>query len=170
MQRFNIQSAKPILTPLTTPFKLSLEQSTGGQAGIEAMLKIPYSSVIGSLMFAMVGTRPHSTYSVNLINKFMSNLGKKHWYRVKYIIRYLRGTSNFGLVYKRNIGAEIVKGYRDVDFIGDLYKMRPLIGYAFSQFGNIVKWKCDLQFIIALSTNEAKYTTCIEEVKEVVWV
>ena len=61
------------------------------------MMKIPYASVVGSLMYAMVCTRPDIGYVVEVVSRFMSNPGKEHWNTVKWILRYLKGTSNMCL-------------------------------------------------------------------------
>ena len=57
------------------------------------MNNISYASTVGSMMNAMVCTRPHIASVVGLISWFMSNIGKEHWVVVKWILRYLRGTS-----------------------------------------------------------------------------
>ena len=58
------------------------------------MMKIPYASAVGSLMYAMVCTRPDIGYAVGVVSRFMSNPGKEHWNAVKWILWYLKGTSN----------------------------------------------------------------------------
>ena len=58
------------------------------------MSKVPYSSVVGSLMYAMVFTRPYIAHVVGVMSRYMNNLGKEHWMAIKWILRYLRGTSS----------------------------------------------------------------------------
>jgi hypothetical protein len=53
------------------------------------MAKVPYASAIGSLMYAMVCTRPDVAHAVGAVSRFMLNLGKHHWEAVKWILRYL---------------------------------------------------------------------------------
>lgn len=67
------------------------------------MKKILYSCTMGRLMFAMVRTRSSLAYSKSLVSRFMSNPGKEHWDGVKWIIRFLKDTSDYGLVYNKNI-------------------------------------------------------------------
>lgn len=57
------------------------------------MQKIPYASAVGSLMYAMVCTRPDIAHVVEVVSRFLSNPGKEHWATVKWILRYLQGTS-----------------------------------------------------------------------------
>ncbi|MCO5556931.1 hypothetical protein L7F22_010486 [Adiantum nelumboides] len=62
------------------------------------MAKIPYASACGSLMYAMVATRPDIAYAVGVVSRFMSNPGKKHWEAVKGVLRYLNGTKDSGAI------------------------------------------------------------------------
>ena len=61
------------------------------------MASIPYSSVVGSLMYAIVYTRPDIAHVVGVVSRFTINPGKDHWEAVKWIFRYLRGTSKLCL-------------------------------------------------------------------------
>jgi hypothetical protein len=62
------------------------------QEEIEYMSRVPYSSTVGSLMYAMVCTRPDIAHAVGVVSRYMNNPGKEHWEEVKWILRYLRGT------------------------------------------------------------------------------
>ncbi|GKG39208.1 hypothetical protein Tco_0463353, partial [Tanacetum coccineum] len=57
------------------------------------MDRVPYASAVGSLIYAMVCTRPDLAHAVGVVSRFLSNPGKKHWEAVKWIFRYLRVTS-----------------------------------------------------------------------------
>ena len=110
----------------------------------------------------------------------MANSGKVHWQAVTWIMRYLKGTSDVGLVYGKNIDKFVngkvndrsinVIGYVDSDYAGDLDKLRSLTGYAFTLCGSTVSWKATLQSIVTLSTTEAEYVAATEAVKEAIWL
>ena len=85
-----MNEAKPVSTPLGSHFKLSKEQSPKTKEERDHMSKVPYASAIGSLMYAMVCTRPNITHAVGVVSKFMSRPRKQHWKAVKWILRYLR--------------------------------------------------------------------------------
>lgn len=122
------------------------------------MRKIPYASAIGSMMSAMVCTRPDIAHAVSLISRFMGKLGEEHWRAAKWVLRYLAGTSKVGVVYGKAVsGEDCAKGYMDSDYAGDLDKRRSLTGYVFSLFGNTISWKATLQHIVTLSTTEVEY-------------
>ena len=72
LSRFNMNEAKPVSTLLDSHFKLSKEQSPKIEEERDYMSKVPYVSVIGSLMYAMVCTRPDIAHAVGVVNKFMS--------------------------------------------------------------------------------------------------
>uniref|UniRef100_A0A3Q7H809 Reverse transcriptase Ty1/copia-type domain-containing protein n=1 Tax=Solanum lycopersicum TaxID=4081 RepID=A0A3Q7H809_SOLLC len=55
------------------------------------MALVPYASAVGSLMYAMVCTRPDIAHAVGVVSRYMANLGKEHWEAVKWLLRYLRG-------------------------------------------------------------------------------
>ena len=58
------------------------------------MAKVSHSSAIVSLMYAMVCTRPDIAHAVGVVSRFLENSGKEHWEAVKWILRYLRGSSD----------------------------------------------------------------------------
>ncbi|GJU91005.1 RuvB-like protein 2 [Tanacetum coccineum] len=84
--------------------------------------------------------------------------GKNHWEAVKWILKYLRGTVNVGLVYGTHRGNHVdVTGFVDSDYAKDPDKGRSITGYAFLVQGCVVSWKATLQHVVALSTTEAEY-------------
>ena len=76
--RFNMNEAKLVSTPLGSYFSLSKEQSPKTKEERDHMSKVPYASVIGSLMYAMVCTRPDIAHVVGVVSRFMSRPGKQH--------------------------------------------------------------------------------------------
>ena len=78
-----MNEAKPVSTPLGSHFKLSKKQSPKTEEERDHMSKVPYASTIGSLMYAMVCTRPNIAHAVGVVSRFMSRPGKQHWEAVK---------------------------------------------------------------------------------------
>ena len=60
----------------------------------EGMAKVPYSSIVGNVMYAMVCTRPDIAHAVGVVSRFLEDPGKEHWEAVKWILMYLRGSSD----------------------------------------------------------------------------
>ena len=73
-----MNEAKPVSTPLGSHFKLSKEQSPKTEEERDHMSKMPYASAIGSLMYAMVCTRPDIAHAMGVVSRFMSRPGKQH--------------------------------------------------------------------------------------------
>ena len=69
------------------------------QEEIEYMSKIPYSSAIGSLMYAMVCTRLDIAHAVGVVSRYMNHPGKENWKEVQWILRYMRGATCHALCF-----------------------------------------------------------------------
>ena len=91
LKTFGMSEATAVTTPLASHFKLRSLKKDELVIEKAQMDKVPYSSVVGSMMYAMIGTRPDLAYAVGVISRFMSKLGRKHWEAVKWVLRYLRG-------------------------------------------------------------------------------
>jgi hypothetical protein len=166
LHRFNMHDCKPVSTPIAPHFKLSSAQCPTEDADLQYMSMVPYSSAVGSLMYAMVCSRPDLSYAMSLVSRYMANPGKIHWEAVKWIFRYLRGTSNSSLQFGKD--REGLVGYVDADFGADLDKRRSLSGYVLC--GCAVSWRASLQPTVALSTTEAEYIAIYDACKEAVWL
>ena len=87
------------------------------------MSHVPYASVVSSLMYAMVYTRPDIVHGVGVLRRLMSKPRKAHWTTVKRGFRYLRGTSDYGLCYQERPRLDRVLDIRDfvdAEWVGDL--------------------------------------------------
>ncbi|GKE00700.1 retrovirus-related pol polyprotein from transposon TNT 1-94, partial [Tanacetum coccineum] len=130
-----------------------------------------YENAVGSLMYLMVCTRPDIAYAVSVVSRYLANPGKNHWEAVKWILKYLRGIANVGLVYGTDRGNHVdVTGFVDSDYARDPDKGRSITGYTFLVQGCVVSWKATLQHVVALSTTEAEYMALTEAVKEAIWL
>ncbi|KAG8473064.1 hypothetical protein CXB51_035003 [Gossypium anomalum] len=168
LSRFNMQSAKPVSTPLAAHFRLSSTLSPQSDNEIEYMSHVPYSNAVGSLMYSMVCSCPYLSYLVSAVSRYMANLGKEHWKAVQWILRYLRGTTDVCLQFGRTKDGVI--GYVDADFARDLDRRRSLTGYVFTIGGCAINWKATLQTTTALSTTEVEYMAIAEACKEAIWL
>jgi hypothetical protein len=87
-------------------------------------------------MYAMVCTRPDIAHAVGVVSKYMSHPRLEHWNAIKWILRYLRGTSNKCLCFG---GSNTdLRGYVDLDLVGDFDSKRSTIGYVFIVGGTAV--------------------------------
>ncbi len=168
LKRFNMHNAKPVSTPFASHFKLNKEMCPKTQEDVDYMSKVPYASAVGSLMYAMVCTRPDIAHAVGVVSRYMNNPGKEHWMAVKWILRYLKGTTDQALCFG---GSNIsLQGYFDADMAGDRDNRRSTTGYVFIVGGTAVNWVSKIQSVVALSTTEAEYVVATEASKEMIWL
>ncbi|GAB4832444.1 hypothetical protein Ancab_040266 [Ancistrocladus abbreviatus] len=132
------------------------------------MSRVPYASAVGSLMFAMICTRPDIAQAVGVVSQYMANLGREHWSAVKRILRYIKGTSNVALCYG---GSDlVVSGYVDSDYAGDFDGSKSTTRYVFTLASGAVSWISKLQSVVATSSTEAEYVAATQASKEAVWL
>ena len=79
---------------------------------------VPYASSVGSLMYAMVCTRPDIAHAVGVVSRCMANPWNEHWEAMKWLLRYLRGTSSTSLCFGK--GKVTLQGFVDIDLCGDV--------------------------------------------------
>ena len=119
-------------------------------------------------MYAMLCTRPDICYSVGIVSRYQSNPGLKHWESVKHILKYLRRTRNYMLVYS---GSDLMPvGYTDSDFQSDPDSRKSTSGSVFTLNGGAIVWRSVKQSCVSDSTMEAEYVTALEAVKKAVWL
>lgn len=168
LDRFNMSKAKEISTPLAGHFKLNINQCPLSEKEKAEMKSVPYASAVGSLMYAMVCTRPDIAHAVSVVSRYLTNPGREHWNAVKWILRYIKGTSKLSLCFGN--GKTILDGYTDSDMGGDLDKRKSTSGYLMIFGGGAVSWESRLQKCIALSSTEAEYIAATEACKEILWL
>ena len=89
LEIFNMSKAKMVSSPLASHFKQSSKHNPSTDKEKEDMRRVLYASTVESLIYVMVCTRPDIAYAVNVVSRFLSNLGRLHWEAVKWIMRYL---------------------------------------------------------------------------------
>ena len=94
-----MKNAKLVSTPLASDFKLRNDMCLETQEEIDYMSKIPYSLAVGSLMYAMVCTRPYIAHTVGVMSMSMNYRVKENWKLIHWILKYLRGTTSHALCF-----------------------------------------------------------------------
>ena len=107
----------PVNVPLASHFKFSLGLCSNSVEEKDYMYRVPYANALGCLMYAMVCNRANISHAVGVVSKYIENLGKEHWNVVKWVLRYLRGTSGYCITFKNN--SDYVCGFVDSNFVGD---------------------------------------------------
>ena len=164
LQKFEMDMARSVATPVDTGTKLLKTVDND-----ECIDQRQYQSAIGSLLYLSVATRPDIAFAVSNAAKFSAQPGKQHWTAVKRIMRYLRGTTNLGLIFTPQVSAECI-GYSDADWGGDLEDRKSTSGYLFQISGAAVSWRSKKQTCVALSTAEAEYVALAGAAQEAMWM
>ncbi|KAL2476496.1 cysteine-rich RLK (RECEPTOR-like protein kinase) 8 [Abeliophyllum distichum] len=120
----------------------------------------------GSVMYTMVRTRLDIVHATSTLSMFMTSHGPEHWKALKWLLRYLKATSNLGLIFVTCNERVILKGFVDADFAGDNDIRKSTSAYVFILCGTCISWKPHLQPIVALSTTESEYIAANEVIKE----
>lgn len=124
-----------------------------------------FKQIVGSLMY-ITTTRPDLTFMVSLIARFMAKPTEMHNQVVKRVLKYLKGTNNYGILYKRG-GVEELVGFTDSDYAGDLEDRKSTSGYV---FGAAVAWSSKKQPIVNLSTTEAEFIAAASCACQAIWM
>ena len=168
LARFSMQNAKKGFLPFRHGVPLSKDQCPKTDQEKEEMRAVPYASAVGSLMYAMLCTRPDISYAVGMVARYQANPGQAHWTAVKHILKYLKRTRDYQLVYQSDSLKPL--GYTDSDFQADRDEKKSTSGYVFVLGGGAISWRSAKQKCIADSTMEAEYVAASEAAKEAVWL
>ncbi|KAI3510570.1 hypothetical protein L1887_17672 [Cichorium endivia] len=164
-----MQDSKKGFVPMQRGMTLSRDQCPSSSDERERMSRIPYASAMGSIMYAMLCTRPDVSCALSMTSRYQANPGENHWTAVKNILKYLRRTKEVFLVYG---GMEelTVSGYSDASFQTDRDDSCSQSGFVFLLNGGAVTWKSTKQETVADSTTEAEYIAVNEAAKEAMWM
>ncbi|KAL0319362.1 UNVERIFIED_CONTAM: putative disease resistance protein RGA3 [Sesamum angustifolium] len=157
-----MESCKTVSTPLVTGEKYQKED--GSQKVDDSM----YRSLIGSLLY-LTATRPDIMFSTSLLSRFMQSPSQVHNAATKRILRYLRGTKDFGIWYKSTNDAKLVE-YTDSDWAGSVDDMKSTSGYIFSLGSGIFSWASKKQATVAQSSAEAEYIAAAATSNQAIWL
>ena len=171
LKRFSMQGSRKGSVPMPHGTILNKAQSPSSPAEKEAMSKVPYASAIGSIMYAMLCTRPDVAYALSRCSRYQQNPGMDHWTAVKNILKYLRRTKDRMLVFGGLQNQELtVQCYTDASFQTDIDDSKSQSGYVFMLNGGAVSWRSSKQEVVAQSTTESEYVAASEAAKEAVWM
>ena len=116
LNRFNMQNSKRGFLLMSHGISLSKTQCPMTHDERDCMSKIPYASVIGSIMYDMLCTRSDVSYALSIMSRYQSDPGESHWIAVKNILKYLRKTKDAFLLYSGKEDELVVNGHIDVSF------------------------------------------------------
>lgn len=127
-----MENCKPVSTPLVAGCKLTKPAKTEDT-------NVPYQEVVGALMYVAQGTRPDIAHAVSILGQFNSCYSNQHWQAAKRVLRYLQGTSDYELIYRRDDLP--LQGFADADWGNCVIDRRSFTGSIFKLSGGSISWQ-----------------------------
>ena len=169
MGRFDLGHIPPRNTPLPVGLTLDSNMSPKTESEKKVMGDKPYCSILGTVMWGQLATRPDLSFSVSLLACFQANPGIEHWKALMHVIGYIKNTMDYGLTYTRGSGLSPY-AFVDADYGGCLDTRRSTSGHVFIMAGGPVAWGSKRQGTVALSTVEAEYVAMSRCAQQMVWM
>ena len=160
LERYGTTDCNAVSTPVVEGGLPRLAKEDGHLSNL-------YVSVVGSLVYAAVVSRPDIACAVQVLGRHTQASGVDHWLAAKRVLRYLKGTTKEGITYRP--GPVVLVGYSGADWAGDAETRRSTTGYVFHVAGGPVAWGSRLQQSVALSSAEAEHVAVCEAVQEAVY-
>jgi hypothetical protein len=163
LDRFQMTDAKSAQTPL--PSNWDPKANTGKATAAEITR---YQSIIGSLLYLMIGTRPDIAFAVTHLSQFSTNPSEDHYKAALHVCRYLTGTRDYKITYTKR-GDKGLVAYTDSDWAADKIRRRSVTGFFFKLAGGSITWRSHAQKTVALSSTEAEYMAISDCSRQAIW-
>ena len=178
LKRFQMNNCNSVSTPMDPSVRF--QAAPPGYSALKENI-LEYQQAIGSIMYAMLGTRPDLAFTVSTLSKYYSNPTPEHAVAVQRTFRYLQKTLHVGITYSGQKNQAVtnvtdgfmltgITGFTDSDWAGDIDTRKSTSGYVFTLYGGAVSWKLTRQNVVATSSTEAEYIACSNAAKEAFWI
>lgn len=165
LERFNMQECRIRETPCDQKLEYSED--------VPKMLDVKkYREAVGTLIYLTTCTRPDLCFVVSKLSQHFADPTDEHWVTVKHVLRYLRGTADKQLCFRKSNEDLGLRAYSDADWAGDASDRRSTSGYCVSlgKDSSLVSWKAKKQPTIALSTCKAEYIALALTIQECIYL
>ncbi|PKU80445.1 Retrovirus-related Pol polyprotein from transposon TNT 1-94 [Dendrobium catenatum] len=160
-----MQSAMQNFNPLANPTCTKVPTDVSPDPTLNDSAR--YRSITGSLQYLTL-TRPDISYSVNLLSQHMHEPLPVHFYLLKRLLRYIRGTLHYGLpITKSNL---ILKSFSDADWAGDPLTRKSTSGYCSYLGDSLISWTVKKQRTVSRSSTESEYRALAELTTDIAWL
>ncbi|KAL6582070.1 hypothetical protein OROMI_006084 [Orobanche minor] len=160
LKKFNMFNCKPVNTPMQFGTQLRKEEDK-----IDPTI---FRSLIGSLRY-LTCTRPDILFAVGVVSRYMENPASSHMLAAKRILRYIKGTLDYGIFYSSSSNY-MLKGYCDSDYAGDLDDRKSTSGFLFFMGDHAIAWSSKKQAIVTLSSCESEYVAATSCACHAIWL
>ena len=164
LERFGMTECKPVSTPLETGKKFLKTPDDEDPVDTQQ-----YQEIIGSLVYLSISTRPDIAEAVGKLSQHMGRPNNDHWVGAKRVLRYLKGTTKHGLIYRKSKQFSLF-GYSDSDWAGCVDTRKSTSGFVFMLGDSLISWASKKQPVVALSTTEAEYIALCLATQEAMWL
>ncbi|KAF0758332.1 hypothetical protein AaE_003971 [Aphanomyces astaci] len=166
-----MENSKPSPTPMEVNLKLSESMCPQDKTERTYMVDKPYRSVVGSIMYLMISTRPDLAYVVQQLSQFLTNPGPAHWQAAKRALRYIRGTIDYGLVLggEHNVTTPL-HAFADSDYANFVDTRRCVAGFVTFYCNSAISWIAKRLRSVVLSTTEAELMILCTVAQECLYV
>nr|GEZ54314.1 zinc finger, CCHC-type [Tanacetum cinerariifolium] len=161
LKKFNYSDCTLVSTPLDTCKKLMPNRGL-------VVSQLEYSRMIGCLMYDITCTRPDIAFVVGKLSRYTSNLNTQHWQAIHKVLKYLKKTMDYRLVYSGY--PSVLKGYTDASWISNIEDNSSISGWLFLLGGGAISWASKKQTCITGSNIESKFVALAAASKEAEWL
>ncbi len=162
LQKFGMENCKPRKSPC--------DEGLDKEPDSSPVLSDPrlYREIVGSLIYAMSATKPDLSYVVTKLSQKMSAPSTQDLSVAKGVLRYLKGTVDYALVFRKAKENVCLQSYCDSDWASSHSDRKSISGYVYqlNKDSSFISWKSKKQNVVALSSCEAEYialSTCVQE-------
>lgn len=162
LEKFDMDGAKPAPTPLSPTTILTIHDGT------TATNPTHYRKILGSLQYLNL-TRPDLSFAINKLSQFMHKPTSLHLQHLKRLLRYIKGTINFGILLKKPSSFNLL-AFTDADWGGNMDDRTSTSAYLIFFGGNPISWLSRKQRTVARSSTEAEYRVVATASAELMWL
>src|SRR5271169_5461912 len=163
LNRYGMQDSKPTNPPLPSGARLAKAATTDVLTD-----RKDYQSIVGSIMYGMLATRPDLAQCIQQISQFSQTPTRTHEKAAKHTLRYLNGTMDEGITYNGNLGMKL-NLWSDANWGGEEGK-ESVSGFIGTLAGGAVPYSSKKQATVALSSTESEYMALLHMLKEQIWL
>ena len=164
LSQFHLMNANNTKTPLPAGVHLIKSETPSS-----TNLRTKYQQLIGTLLYAALGTRPDIAFAVTWLSRFNSDPTEEHLRYAKYVLRYLKGTKSLWICYDGSLNAGLI-GYPDSDWGENKDDRHSTLGQVFTLANSTISWASQHQKTVALSVGESEYMELAATGRQCTWL
>jgi hypothetical protein len=169
LHKYDMLDTTAVLTPQTC--NAELEPETGMTPQEMKAQNLPYPELVGSLAHLVRGTRPDIANAIRVLSKYLTRYNKSHWLAAQRVLKYLKGTSHYGLLFDGTVSGKVTyELYSDASFGNPEEQRKSVTGYCVMMAGGPKSTRTTKQGNVTISTAEAELVACSEACRESEWI